>query len=38
LIDIHNNAIRKVSGSSHLSKIMAQRTQNAGLQHLRFTR
>jgi len=32
-------AIHKVSGSSHLSKTMAQRTQqNASLQHSCFTR
>ena len=30
--------IHKVSGSSHLSKTMAQRTQNASLQHSCFTR
>jgi len=31
-------AMHKVSGSSHLSKTMAERTQNASLQHSCFTR
>jgi len=31
-------AIHKVSDSSHLSMSMAQRTQNASLQHSCFTR